>query len=586
MSSADSGWDGWMVRTSTQLATVLLLAGCGAPADARAPDSETRASGDASAPDSQAMVSASVASAPESDVEIALRQYTPQTLSVDVSSLQPGDRAAIRMLIQGARQMDEVFWIQAFGDPEPLLSQLTGEERRLAELNYGPWDRLNASKAFLPGIAPKPAGANFYPNHTTRSDVESAARSRGAGLLSPFTMVHTSDRGGLRSVPYHVEFRGQHQMAADMLDEAAKLVTNPALRGFLELRGEALRRDAYHASDSVWAELGDNTLDIVIGPVASSEDQLLGVKAAHSGLVLLRDGDWRVRLVRIRNLLTDVLQGLPVSADHRLTTPDRVPALEVFDVLYAAGQANAGTKVMSLDLPLDSALRTDGRARNLQFRNVQQARFAARVRPMTTELLGPDQGELVTFHAFFTLHMFHQLAHDLRPREPTVGFDSIRPGLGPYRQAIEEAIAQVTGLLLARQLSELGELRELDATRESLYAAYVASLLHTVLAERGGPDARAAMVQFAYLTEQHALARDDSTGTYHIDFEQMEPASAGLANLLLALRVQGNSVGAGRILSQRGGVPATLEEDLARVLALGLPKSLAFTQGWDHLILR
>ena len=43
---------------------------------------------------------------------------------------------------------------------DPLVIR---EVRRFAEINYGPWDRLDGDRPFVDGVGPKPKGARFYP---------------------------------------------------------------------------------------------------------------------------------------------------------------------------------------------------------------------------------------------------------------------------------------------------------------------------------------------------------------------------------------------------------------------------------------
>ena len=563
MSSAHTGLVTWLPRLSVALTSVLLLVGCGISADSRPPDAEVEA-------DTIRL----------SEAEVRLSRYATRTLSADLSHLEPGDRAAIRMLIQAAKEMDDVFWIQAYGDPETLLADLDPNERRLAELNHGPWDRLDDHHPVLPGTEPRPPGANFYPAGIIRTDVESVTESGADDLLSPFTMVHLDDFAGLRSVPYHVEFRAQHDIAASMLDEAAKLVTDQALSSFLHLRGEALRTDMYQDSDSAWSELRQNAVDIVIGPIEFAEDGLLGAKAAHTGLVLLRDAGWQSRISRYQDHLPTLLQTLPVPEEYRMSKSGPASDLGVFDVLFASGAANAGFKSTVVDLPHDSTVRADGRTRSLYLKNVQQAEFEEFVRPMTDVLLGPDQRPLVMFEAFFTNRVLQELARSLGPSETVGGEGSVQLALRTYHAAIEEAKAAVMGVLLAQQLIERGEL---DSSREAHYATYVASLIHDGRPGTEEQDQQASMVQFAYLMEQDAVTRDDATEFYRIDFERMETATAALAEFLLRMQGEGNYAGAGRILSERGVVPPALLADLAKVSSLGVPTALAFVQGWEHL---
>ena len=79
---------------------------------------------------------------------------------------------------------------------------------------------------------------------------------------------------------------------------AAALAEEPGLKRYLELRSEALLTDDYRASDMAWLDMRDNGIDVVIGPIESYEDQLLGRKTAHEAYVLVKDKEWSARLSR------------------------------------------------------------------------------------------------------------------------------------------------------------------------------------------------------------------------------------------------------------------------------------------------
>ena len=91
--------------------------------------------------------------------------YADFTLQADLSLLTDKQREMIGVLIEASEIMDDLFWRQAYGDDykEWLESLGVGDAGRFAEINYGPWDRLDDERPFIEGVGPKPLGANFYP---------------------------------------------------------------------------------------------------------------------------------------------------------------------------------------------------------------------------------------------------------------------------------------------------------------------------------------------------------------------------------------------------------------------------------------
>ena len=94
----------------------------------------------------------------DSPIERKLAQYTTVRLTADLEKLTASERQMIPLLIDAARSMDAIYWRQAYGNRDSLLevAQRPGI-RRYAEINYGPWDRLDDNTPFVDGAwAPNP----------------------------------------------------------------------------------------------------------------------------------------------------------------------------------------------------------------------------------------------------------------------------------------------------------------------------------------------------------------------------------------------------------------------------------------------
>ena len=83
--------------------------------------------------------------------------YAEFTLTADLSDLTDDQREMLGILIEASEIMDDLYWRQAFGDDYEawLASVGVGAAGRFADLNYGPWDRLDDERPFIEGVAPK-----------------------------------------------------------------------------------------------------------------------------------------------------------------------------------------------------------------------------------------------------------------------------------------------------------------------------------------------------------------------------------------------------------------------------------------------
>jgi hypothetical protein len=70
-------------------------------------------------------------------IDDRLEKYTPFELTADMSQLTNDQKEMISLMIDAAGAMEEVFWLQAYGNKEEMMNSLESSElRRFAEINY------------------------------------------------------------------------------------------------------------------------------------------------------------------------------------------------------------------------------------------------------------------------------------------------------------------------------------------------------------------------------------------------------------------------------------------------------------------
>ena len=128
---------------------------------------------------------------PESELTLTTGEPRPEiyadfTLTADLDHFSDNQREMIGLLIDASVIMDDLYWRQAYGDDyQAWLSSIgIDDTRRFAELNYGPWDRLDDERPFIDGVAAKPLGANFYPADMSKEEFDAAYLPGKNGLYS------------------------------------------------------------------------------------------------------------------------------------------------------------------------------------------------------------------------------------------------------------------------------------------------------------------------------------------------------------------------------------------------------------------
>ncbi|MDX1941601.1 MAG: hypothetical protein SFU99_13670 [Saprospiraceae bacterium] len=502
-----------------------------------------------------------------------LNKYSNFQLTADLSKLTDKERQMIPILIEAAQIMDELFWYEAFGDKQAFLNGIQDEKlKQFAIINYGPWDRLDDNKPFVPGFETKPAGANFYPIDMTKEEFEASDLPDKASL---YTFLLRDEQGKLKTVPYREMFKDQVTKASDLLKKAAALAEDAGLKKYLELRAEALLSDNYQASDLAWMDMKSNRIDVVIGPIETYEDQLFGYKAAHEAYVLIKDMDWSERLSKYASVLPELQKGIPVPAAYKQEKPGADADLNAYDVVYYAGDCNAGSKTIAINLPNDEEVQLKKGTRRLQLKNAMRAKYDKIMVPINDILITEDQRQHVTFDAFFANTMFHEVAHGLGIKNTIHKKGTVREALKEHASALEEGKADILGLYMIKQLHEKGDL---EGDLKDYYTTFMAGIFRSVRFGAASAHGKANMIRFNFFQEKGAFERLEN-GTYRVNFDKLETAMAELSELILTLQGDGNYDGVAKLVSEKGIIGAQLQADLDRVDAANIPVDIVFEQG-------
>lgn len=511
-------------------------------------------------------------------IDALLGKYTSVKLTSDLSVLSDNQKKMIPILIEAGKIMDKLFWFEAYGDQDQLMQSIPNEKfKAFAKINYGPWDRLDGNKPFLESYDEKPLGANFYPADMTKEEFEALDLEDKASL---YTFLRRGEDGEIASIPYHEMFEEDIKKAASLLRQASELADNTALKRYLEARALAFETDEYQPSDLYWMDMKDNQIDVVIGPIETYEDQLYGYKAAHECYVLVKDMEWSQRLAKYANVLPNLQKGLPVADAYKQEKPGSDAELNAYDVIYYAGDCNAGSKTIAINLPNDEEVQLKKGTRRLQLKNAMRAKFDKILLPIADVLIADDQRQHITFDAFFSNTMFHEVAHGLGIKNTIDGKGTVREALKEHASALEEGKADILGLYMIKQLHEQGEIK---GDLKDFYVTFMAGIFRSVRFGASSAHGKANMIRFNFFQEYGAFARDEKTGKYAVDFEQLEEAMKALSNKILTLQGDGDYMGVASLVKEKAGIGYQLQTDLDRLASAGIPVDVVFEQGVETL---
>ena len=482
----------------------------------------------------------------------------------DLSGITDNGKEVLNLYRFAADEVNAIYWEQYFGDKDALLGSLTDPaQKTFAEINYGPWDRVDG-KSFVAGYEDRLPGAGFYPADMT---VEEFEAWENPDKLSPYTLIRRAEDGSLQTVWYHDAYQKHIGKVAHYLTAAADITIKPSVREYLLSKAQALQSDNYYDSGIAWLEMDDSKMDLVIGPNETADDQLLGIKRSYEAFVLLKNEARTAEMMQYASRIGEFQEDLPGDPAYKTFQPGTGSNIFSCDALYYAGKANAGIKVMALNLPFDTDVQRDKGSRTILLENVIRAKFNSIVLPAGEVLLDSDEAAHLSSDAFYWNIAFRELAHGLGVKETINGQGSVEQALGSTALTFEEIKSLAAGALLVSKLQGHHDIPHLF-TKEDALTTFFATLVRAERFGVGSALGRANTIIYNYLREAGAFERHDS-GKYSLDYGKMEAALSDLTALVLETQATGNKAFARQFeekYSQRS------EDYKADLMNLGLEK--------------
>ena len=505
-------------------------------------------------------------SAKESDEYAVVALKTPAS----AETLSPNGKAVIELFKKAADEVDGIYWLQNFGDKDALMAGLKEAPAKadFARINYGPWNRVDG-KSFVSGYGDRPLGGNFYPEDMT---AEEFAAFKDPAKDSPYTMIRRAADGSLKAEWYHDAFSEQIDRICGYLQKAADTTIKASVRNYLLAKIDALRNDDYYAADLAWLDMKDSRMDLVIGPERTNDDHLFGKKASYGAFVVLKDLYRSASIEKFAAMMPALQRELPVASKYKTFNPGTSSTIFSCDALYYAGNANAGYKVIAINLPADRRVQAVKGTRTILFQNVLSEKYNRTVYPVGNILLDDEHKYYLDADAFYYNIVFREIAHGLGVKSTLDGRD-LTDALGASEGVLETIKGNALGVDIASKLIDGGEVSELLHKRNA-QATFFASVLRSTRFGSDDATGLANIVIYNYLVEKGAVIRNDKV--YSIDFDKFETAVSDLVARVLVLQGDGNAAAADSFVAEYGSVGENLAADMEKVAKAGIPVDIIF----------
>ena len=515
-------------------------------------------------------------------------RFAPTEITADLSRLSPNDRKVLARLVEVSKIIDGIFLRQSWAGNPAMLLDLAADTRVEAGarlhyflINKGPWSRLDHNGPFVLGAPQKPGGADFYPADATKAEIEAWIKSlpaeeqgRAKGF---FTVVRRNADRKFTLVPYNIEYGGELTLAAALLREAAALATEPTLKKFLATRADAFLSNDYYPSDVAWMELS-SAIEPTIGPYEVYEDEWFNYKAAFESFITVQDEAESAKLKKFSGELQDIENHLPIDPKYRNPKLGALSPMVVVNEIFCAGDANHGVQTTAFNLPNDERVTREKGSKRVMLRNVQEAKFKKTLVPISRIVLSPADQKDVSFDAFFTHTVVHELMHGLGPHDVTVNGrrSTVREELKDTHSALEEAKADISALFAIQHMIDKGVLPK--SLEHPLYTTYLASSFRSIRFGTSEAHGRGMVVQFNYLFDHGAFVANKD-GTFSVNMDKIRAGVEGLTREIMTVQAEGNYEKAKALLPHPGSIKPEVELALNKMGNIPVDIAPQFTTG-------
>jgi hypothetical protein len=230
----------------------------------------------------------------------------------------------------------------------------------------------------------------------------------------------------------------------------------------------------------------------------------------------------------------------------------------------------------AFNLPNDERVIREKGAKRVMLKNVQDAKFAKTLVPISRVVLAPADRTHVSFEAFFTHILVHELMHGLGPHNITVNGrqTTVRQEMKEAYSSLEEAKADISALFAIQHMIDK---RVLPASLERpLYTTFLASAFRSIRFGINEAHGRGIAVQLNYLLDQGGVVVAPD-GTFAVNRAKIKEGVTGLTREIMTIQAQGDYAKAKALAERLGVVRPPVAKALSKLISVPIDIQPRFT---------
>ena len=478
-----------------------------------------------------------------------IAQFAPVDIKYDSTILNVKQRKALEYLCRASMLIDSIYLNQVFAENDNIRAKLLAGDSEIDKLKLdyfnimgGPFDRIDHNNSFINGYQ-KPAGANFYPKDLTKDEFNIWIKKHPKdekSFTSNFTVIRRMN-GNLVSIPYSKNYKKWLTEASEYLRKAAENSENSSLKKYLLLRAEAFESNNYFDSDLAWMDLKDNLIEPVIGPYEVYEDEMFNYKAAFESFITIKDPEESAKLKKFAGYLTDIENHLPIPDKYKNKKRGSESPIVVANEVYTGGESHYGVQTLAFNLPNDERVREAKGSKKVLLKNVSEAKFEKLLKPIAQIVLTQDQLPYVSFNAFFSHTLMHEISHGVGPGIIVVNGKktTVQKELKETYSTLEECKADVLGMY--NNIFMIDKKVYYPEFEMQIYATFLAGIFRSIRFGINDAHGGGNAIIYNYLLEKGGYEYNDKTQKVSVNFEKIYPALRDLANKLLTIQATGSA---------------------------------------------